>query len=1185
MYTSRVRPPRTSSTRQALLALMLISPFLLSACELDPIGLPVEPADETIIEELLEDLPTVEEMFEGLPGEDEPKGSVPPAVAAAVVPGNQISVAFTGTFVRSGRPQAVFDATWSNPHRPTIWGTAAVPQLPRSAGIRTRKFCTPYVGRGSGRPGGPPLDLTRCMTVIMPQTSFAYNARIWVTQLVFKRHPTRGYVIGVTRVKIGFIDFTVPAAGPPANQPPTASFTSNCVDLDCMFDGSASSDPDGTIQSHLWDFGDGTVQGGATPAHTYAAAGTYNVTLTATDNDGATDTDAQQVTVMVANQPPVASFAPTCVDLDCTFDSSASNDPDGTIQSYAWDFGDGNTGTGSSPAHSFAAGGTYDVTLTVTDDASATGTDTQQVMVMPGNQTPTATFTQGCLDLDCTFDGSASSDPDGTIAGYAWDYGDGNTGTGATPTHTYVAGGTFQVTLTVTDDDGAMGSDMQQVTVVAPNQAPNASFTPSCVDLDCTFDGSGSSDPDGTIASYAWDFGNGNSGTGAAPAHTYAAGGTYSVELTVTDADGATGTDTQQVTVMAGNMTPTASFTPTCVDLDCTFDGSGSSDPDGTIQSHAWDFGDGNTGTGANPSHTYAAAGTFSVTLTVTDDDGATGTDTQQVTATLGNQAPTASFAPSCVDLDCTFDGSGSSDPDGTIASYAWDFGDGDAGTGANPTHTYAAGGTYDVTLTVTDDGGATGTDTQQVTVTATNQAPTASFTAGCTDLNCSFDGAGSTDPDGTIASYAWDFGDGNNGIGINPMHTYAAAATYSVTLTVTDDGGATGTDTQQVTATAPPMGQIGATIVGEAAGDAFGSALAISDNGLRVAVGAPNNSAVGTQAGHVRVLEWDGVSWSQLGADFDGPSQFWRIGEPHTIAMSGDGNRVAIGRHRDNSNKGAVLVYEFSGGSWNQIGQTISDANLSQLGYSVALSTTGQRVGIGAPMTGTFGNPTGAGVVFELSGGSWSTVGSAILGAAPGDQAGASVDISGDGNRIAIGAQGADGAANNAGHVRLFEWNGTSWTQVGQDMDGNPTGGLFGMSVSLSSDGARVAGWAGVAGDYAKVFELAGSTWVQMGPDFSVPTAFALHMPISLSSTGSRIAIGRPFGGINGHGLLQSYDWTGASWVQVGMDHTGPNQSDNLGWSVALSGDGSRVIAGMPGFDNGVPISNIGGARIFTVP
>ncbi len=322
-----------------------------------------------------------------------------------------------------------------------------------------------------------------------------------------------------------------------------------------------------------------------------------------------------------------------------------------------------------------------------------------------------------------------------------------------------------------------------------------------------SFDGSGSADPDGTVASYAWKFGDGSTGTGVSPSHTYAAAGSFQVELTVTDDKGATNAVTKSVTVSAANQSPVAAFTSSAVNLVASFDGSGSADPDGTVASYAWKFGDGSTGTGVSPSHTYAAAGSFQVELTVTDDKGATNAVTKSVTVSAANQSPVAAFTSSAVNLVASFDGSGSADPDGTVASYAWKFGDGSTGTGVSPSHTYAAAGSFQVELTVTDDKGATNAVTKSVTVSAANQSPVAAFTSSAVNLVASFDGSGSADPDGTVASYAWKFGDGSTGTGVSPSHTYAAAGSFQVELTVTDDKGATNAVTKSVTVSAPVAG------------------------------------------------------------------------------------------------------------------------------------------------------------------------------------------------------------------------------------------------------------------------------------------------------------------------------------------------------------------------------------------
>lgn len=173
------------------------------------------------------------------------------------------------------------------------------------------------------------------------------------------------------------------------------------------------------------------------------------------------------------------------------------------------------------------------------------------------------------------------------------------------------------------------------------------------------------------------------------------------------------------------------------------------------------------------------------------------------------NVRPDAVFTHTETGLRTSVDGSGSTDSDGTITGWAWNFGDGGTATDATAVHDYAAAGTYTVSLTVTDDDGATDTTTQSVTVTAPpqNTAPTASFTAAATDLSVAVNGSASSDADGTISSYAWDFGDDATATGETTSHTYAAAGTYTVSLTVTDDDGATGTTTRSVTVTEPVQG------------------------------------------------------------------------------------------------------------------------------------------------------------------------------------------------------------------------------------------------------------------------------------------------------------------------------------------------------------------------------------------
>ncbi|MET0839768.1 MAG: PKD domain-containing protein, partial [Marmoricola sp.] len=160
---------------------------------------------------------------------------------------------------------------------------------------------------------------------------------------------------------------------------------------------------------------------------------------------------------------------------------------------------------------------------------------------------------------------------------------------------------------------------------------------------------------------------------------------------------------------------PTAAYTQTCTSLSCTFDSSGSTTSSGTITGRSWTFGDGTTSTEANPVHAFPATGTYQVGLTVTTSKGLSNTVTKTVQVTRVNQDPTADFTATCNQLTCTFNAGGSADADGTVAGYAWSFGDGATGTGNPATRTYASAGTRDVTLTVTDNEGGTGTVTKSV--------------------------------------------------------------------------------------------------------------------------------------------------------------------------------------------------------------------------------------------------------------------------------------------------------------------------------------------------------------------------------------------------------------------------------------------------------------------------------------
>ncbi|TNE67611.1 MAG: hypothetical protein EP344_01915, partial [Bacteroidetes bacterium] len=255
---------------------------------------------------------------------------------------------------------------------------------------------------------------------------------------------------------------------------------------------------------------------------------------------------------------------------------------------------------------------------------------------------------------------------------------------------------------------------------------------------------------------------------------------------------------------------------------------------------------------------------------------------------------------------------------------------------------------------------------------------------------------------------------------------------------------------------------QIGLDIDGEGPEDGFGSSVSLSSDGSRVAIGAPGNDGNGEAAGHVRVYEWTGGNWIQLGADIDGEAQANASGT--SVSLSSDGTRVAIGatNNDDNGgNAGQVRVYGWTGSNWEQMGGDIDGEGSGDLsGHSVSLSANGSRVAIGAPGNDGNADDTGQVRVYGWNGSIWEQIGEDIDGEAADEGLGWSVSLSSDGNRVAIGVGGDLFFFSNnfTGYVRIYDWTGDSWEQVGADIVGDKAGNFSGYSVSLSSNGNRVA-------------------------------------------------------------------------------------------------------------------------------
>ncbi len=396
---------------------------------------------------------------------------------------------------------------------------------------------------------------------------------------------------------------------------------------------------------------------------------------------------------------------------------------------------------------------------------------------------------------------------------------------------------------------------------------------------------------------------------------------------------------------------------------------------------------------------------------------------------------------------------------------------------------------------------------------------------------------------------------------------------------------------------------QIGGNINGAIVEERLGSSISLSDNGSILAVRSSN---------YVRVYENIGNIWTQIGQDITDLNEI--ITEGINISLSNNGSIIAISAPFNDNNGGVlddvgkVRIYKNISNVWTQIGQDIVGAIGERIGISLNISESGNIVAFGAVMKfGETGPPSGIVRVYENLNNTWVKIGDDIIGENKSDNFGHSISLSNNGTILAVGAPGADGVNGyNSGHARIYENINDTWTQIGQDIDGE-RGGNFasaggdnsGFSISLSGNGNIIA--IGAPSNYINfpgfdvnaghilVYENVNGTWTQFGTEINGDDVNdELGYSLSLSDDGTILSVGARYasttpGPSYGPGVSKVFQYISGVWTQIGLDIYGTNNADEFGSSIALSGNGNTLAIGAYS-SNPSNISNSGQIRVFSL-
>lgn len=567
----------------------------------------------------------------------------------------------------------------------------------------------------------------------------------------------------------------------------------------------SSRDPDDSNLKFHWEISNGMTFSGATANFSFDKSGDYVVKLTVDDGQGVANS-VQSVEHKIHINAPVIPIitGPDRSNLSRqVFSASKTAGVDSAGVSYVWDFGDGSTGAGENVTHVFQKGGNFTITLTVNDGKKQSNSVQKSTHVLMINRNPVAEFSlpqKWEPGKSLHVSGTGSYDPDGIVAGYTWFVNGNAVGQDSTAVLVFPEPGDYAVALKVKDNSGfedAIGLKTARVHVNYP-PVIKWEINPKVAEPDemVTFDSKGTFDPDGKIKSVVWNFSDGTSAIGAVVRKAFKNTGIVAVKIIVDDGEGLDNSvQTKEFSLLVNS--PPIIVTRDLIRTNSrivNLDASKSYDIDGQALKFEWLPPDGTRRHESTFNWEAPGGGVHFITLTVDDGQGKKNSIARETIRVIVNRPPVAvvdSIIYSCSGRTVLFNGSRSYDPDKDPLVAEWDFGDGATSAEINPVHTYTKPGYYEARLIISDGfADKPSVATLPVVIEGSPQAVQGfSDTTMCLNTPIEFNGTRSSDPNGPIGSFSWDFGDGTTAFGSRVAHAYSKTGTYRAVLTVIGNG------------------------------------------------------------------------------------------------------------------------------------------------------------------------------------------------------------------------------------------------------------------------------------------------------------------------------------------------------------------------------------------------------------